>query len=185
MNNTINVPRGLLADLLGNDHDKRIMAERHSLAMLANAPLPTGVDGLEVVGYVSQDDIKWQGDCTLRLKPYNDYVIPLCRLSDAQAIIDGLRGELKQSDRARMTQFETIGKLQDERDTLRQQIAEARYEITQHSNDLALAYMKGGADMRQQRDRLAQILRDLVPGCKWRIMRPRIDAALAEIDNGN
>ena len=37
----------------------------------------------------------------------------------------------------------------------------------------------------EQRDKLAQILRDLVPGCKWRIMRPRIDAALAEIDNGN
>ena len=33
-----NVPRELLADLLGNDHDKRIMAERHLLAMLANAP---------------------------------------------------------------------------------------------------------------------------------------------------
>lgn len=44
-NNTIaNVPRELLADLLGNDHDKRIMAERHLLAMLANAPSPAGVD---------------------------------------------------------------------------------------------------------------------------------------------
>ena len=47
MTNTItSVPRELLADLLGDDHDKRIMAERHLLAMLANAPLPTGVDGL-------------------------------------------------------------------------------------------------------------------------------------------
>ena len=36
-----------------------------------------------------------------------------------------------------------------------------------------------------QRDNIAQILRDLVPGCKWRIMRPRIDAALAEIDNAD
>lgn len=45
-NETIpNVPRELLADLLGNDHDKRIMAERHLLAMLANAPSPAGVDG--------------------------------------------------------------------------------------------------------------------------------------------
>ena len=97
MTNTLNnVPRELLADLLGNDRDKRIMAERHLLAMLANAPSPAGVDGLETVGYVSQDDIKWQGDCTLRLKPYSDYVIPLCRLSDAKAIIDGLRGEVDQ-----------------------------------------------------------------------------------------
>lgn len=38
MRERINVPRELLADLLGNDHDKRIMAERHLLAMLANAP---------------------------------------------------------------------------------------------------------------------------------------------------
>ena len=35
------------------------------------------------------------------------------------------------------------------------------------------------------RDKLAAILRDLVPGCKWRIMRPRIDAALLEIENGD
>lgn len=66
MTDTIpNVPRELLADLLGNDHDKRIMAERHLLAMLANAPSPAnhvedvraivadpspaGVDGLEVM----------------------------------------------------------------------------------------------------------------------------------------
>ena len=43
-NNTINVPRELLADLLGNDHDKRIMAERHLLAMLANAPAAPAAD---------------------------------------------------------------------------------------------------------------------------------------------
>lgn len=36
-----------------------------------------------------------------------------------------------------------------------------------------------------QRDKLAQILRDLVPGCKWRFMRPRIDQALQEVDGGN
>ena len=69
----------------------KALAER--IAALLSAPSPAGVDGLEVVGYVSQDDIKWQGDCTLRLKPYSDYVTPLCRLSDAQATIDGLRGE--------------------------------------------------------------------------------------------
>ena len=45
MTDTINnVPRELLADLLGNDHDKRIMAERHSLAMLAAAPSAPAAD---------------------------------------------------------------------------------------------------------------------------------------------
>lgn len=106
MTNTINnVPRELLADLLGNDHDKRIMAERHLLAMLANAPSPAGVDGLEVVawrigfpnnaGYkVYEQRQPWA---------YEQYGVPsvivyevqeLCHLSAAQAIIDGLRGEV-------------------------------------------------------------------------------------------
>lgn len=77
-NNTIlNVSRELLADLLGNDHDKRIMAERHLLAMLANAPSPAGVDGLEVV----------LGEDTSFGRKY-------VALSDAQAIIDGLRAEV-------------------------------------------------------------------------------------------
>lgn len=39
--------------------------------------------------------------------------------------------------------------------------------------------------LRAQRDNMAQILRDLVPGCKWRIMRHRIDQALLEVDGGN
>lgn len=39
--------------------------------------------------------------------------------------------------------------------------------------------------LRAQRDKMAQILRDLVPGCKWRFMRPRIDQALQEVDDGN
>lgn len=39
--------------------------------------------------------------------------------------------------------------------------------------------------LRAQRDNMAQILRDLVPGCKWRFMRTRIDQALQEVDGGN
>lgn len=78
------------------------------LRALLSAPSPAGVDGLGVVGYVSQDDIKWQGDCTLRIKPYSDYVIPLCRLSDAKAVIDGLRGEAARL-REERDSFQRIG----------------------------------------------------------------------------
>lgn len=43
MTQTINnVPRELLADLISDDHDKRISAERNLYAMLANAPEPAG-----------------------------------------------------------------------------------------------------------------------------------------------
>ena len=44
MRERINVPREVLADLLGNDHDKRIMAERHVLAMLTDAPAAPAAD---------------------------------------------------------------------------------------------------------------------------------------------
>lgn len=97
MTNTItNVPRELLADLLGNDHDKRIMAERHLLAMLANTPSPAGVDGLDVVawriGFPNNTGYKVYG----QRQPwaYEKYGVPsvtvyevqeLCRHSEALA----------------------------------------------------------------------------------------------------
>lgn len=98
MTNTIpNVPRELLADLLGNDHDKRIMAERHLLAMLANAPSPAGVDGCRCSMSISM-----LGDGCRYCQP-QEYIDRLSEmldeerdsLSDAQVIIDGLRGELE------------------------------------------------------------------------------------------
>ena len=96
---------------------------------------------------------------------------------------------------------QTLVQIEAERDTLRQQLAEARDEISQHSNDLALAYMKGGADMRQQRDKLAGLLRDVRVIVAREVERwtrsaailpvnanvesgllTRIDAALAEVN---
>lgn len=50
---------------------------------------------------------------------------------------------------------------------------------------LWLDTFKEAEALRSQRDKMAQILRDLVPGCKWRFMRPRIDQALQEVDGGN
>ena len=98
-NNTIlNVSRELLADLLGNDHDKRIMAERHLLAMLANAPSPAGVDVLEVIGWYTEDHLDDKSATTYSREVANRWlakgwpVIGIANESDAQAIIDGLRG---------------------------------------------------------------------------------------------
>ena len=122
MTNTIpNVPRELLADLLGNDHDKRIMAERHLLAMLANAPSPAGVDGLEVVsnwvlfdaeadkpyikkmlpeGFLAFFDCEEDARRAKANNPGTDYKrIDRVKAEDAQAIIDGLRGEVERSQR--------------------------------------------------------------------------------------
>ena len=104
MTNTIpNVPRELLADLLGNDHDKRIMAERHLLAMLANAPSPAGVDGLpefltQELEAVGQEAVAKAVDDQCSSVPVLQAVygeaIRKRVVDDAQAIIDGLRGEV-------------------------------------------------------------------------------------------
>ena len=129
------------------------------------APSPAGVDGLEVatflhtlhmeLGQTEQFCSKWKGDPfgvsgVDYSSTYSVTSEPLCRLSDAQAIIDGLRGE-NERIRLNIAEYnEAIACYQSERDQQAQRIGE-----------------------------LEQILRDLVPGCKWRIMRPRIDAALS------
>jgi len=120
MTNTIpNVSRELLADLLGNDHDKRIMAERHLLAMLANAPSPAGVDdhvedvramvaapspagvdGLEVVGWYTEDHLDDKSATTYSREVADRWLAKgwpvngIANAAAAQAIIDGLRGEV-------------------------------------------------------------------------------------------
>ena len=125
MNNAINnVPRQLLADLLGNDHDKRIMAERHLLAMLANAPSPAGVDGLDVVGHIDSDDdvsgsyAVFKNDCDLRDGT------ELVRLPDATAIIDGLRGEVADLRTMLATVSKAGLRVRTERDQQAQRIGE-------------------------------------------------------------
>ncbi|MFN3771593.1 MAG: hypothetical protein ACK4TD_24795 [Ectopseudomonas guguanensis] len=79
-------------------------------------------------------------------------------------------GRLK-ADRDRANGYANQAAL--ELDGLRQQLAE---------RDQLRAEVEA---MRAQRDKMAQILRDLVPGCRWRFMRPRIDQALQEVDGGN
>ena len=147
MTNTIpNVPRELLADLLGNDHDKRIMAERHLLAMLANAPSPAGVDGLDVVsnwvlfdaeadrpyikkmlpeGFLAFFDCK---EDARRAKANNhgtDYKrIDRVKAEDAQAIIDGLRGEVAQLQSMLATVSKAGIRIRTERDQQVKRICE-------------------------------------------------------------
>ena len=153
MNNPIaNVPRELLADLLGNDHDKRIMAERHLLAMLANAPLPTGVDGLVAVKV-------WEADAD-----WDDHEL-VVMLSDAQAVIDGLRGEVA----ALKEQSETRWAAYVRESNIRREIEQQRDQ---------LAYM-----LREARQHHGVMLLSDPPQDAWKFygMEGRIDAALSGI----
>lgn len=74
--------------------------------------------------------------------------------------------------------------LRAERDTLRQQLAELR-DMLSGEVEANIPLRQKAFDLTEQRDKLAEILRDIVPGCKWKHMRPRIDAALVEIDHDN
>ena len=92
MTNTINnVPRELLERVIMSTYmywpDAPLIKE---IRALLSAPSPAGVDGLEVVGYSYGNGILIN-DTT---QPDNPMYTKLVRLSAAQAIIDGLRGEL-------------------------------------------------------------------------------------------
>ena len=164
-NNTIlNVSRELLADLLGNDHDKRIMAERHLLAMLANAPSPAGVDGLkryEVFPYLD-DEVAEIDICESDDGSFVKY-------EDAQAIIDGLRGEvgaqrvktctaLKERNDAREERdsFQRVGiRAMEERDQQAQRIGELASHLEFAVTILTVAGLAGNAQVEAMRSALS------------------------------
>ena len=143
MNNTINnVPRELLRDIethLDNiaEFDPTYAPETMPLntsaelliplRALLSAPSPAGVDGLEVVGYSYGNGILIN-DTT---QPDNPMYTKLVRLSAAQAIIDGLRGEVERLQRAEKNDaiaykaaIERQGELRTERDQQAQRIGE-------------------------------------------------------------
>ena len=156
MTNTIaNVPRQLLADLLGNDHDKRIMAERHLLAMLANAPSPAGVDVLEVIGWYTEDHLDDKSATTYSREVANRWlakgwpVIGIANESDAQAIIDGLRGGVGAQRVKTCTALKERNDAREERDQQAQWICELvglllRVQVSLSLDDTEWGY--GGAE---------------------------------------
>ena len=99
-----NVPRELLDSLLTVIESNGYAADEvevvDELRALLSAPSPAGVDGLAVVAYIGQGLVPIYADeLTKGLRRDSGvaalYDEPLCRLSDAQAIIDGLRGEVE------------------------------------------------------------------------------------------
>ena len=133
MNNTINnVPRELLADLLGNDHDKRIMAERHLLAMLANAPSPAGVDGLNTDRNAAfkacpESGCDW-GSFYLGWKARGEV---------EQAIIDGLRAEIGAQRVKTCIALKERNDAREERDQQAQRIGELERALLEVAASLA------------------------------------------------
>jgi len=76
---------GLEAECLGS----RIPRFLQSLA--TPAPITDAVEGVDVIGYVAKDDLRWKGDCTLRHTSYSDYTIPLMTVAQHNRIVSALQ----------------------------------------------------------------------------------------------
>lgn len=177
-NNTIpNVPRELLATALKADASIgasaidlvagwKAMAE---LRALLSAPSPAGVDGLEVEAWLCEWMADKRGGVYSGLsktsleglrRSQGEYALivsdePLCRLSAAQAIIDGLRGEvgaqrvktcaaLKARNDAREERDQLAGLLREAHDTYRAAIHWEDLRGTMKRIDAALSASKEG-----------------------------------------
>ena len=212
MTNTIpNVPRELLERAIHSlavgmfDGDKQTASE---LRALLSAPSPAGVDGwvrnfktregydvwdklcaipkfgfligpsggvvkvADIGNWIDRDEAQSvvdEAQCEVNLLRHE--------ASAAQAIIDGLRVDNEAlRKRAKIAEREAMSALRTYKGL------EKVARVVSDNSDRVCGELNV---TRQQRDKLADILRDLVPGCKWQFMRPRIDAALAEIDHGN
>ena len=154
-------------------------------AMVAK-PSPAGVDGLEVIGYLLT-----KGNQLSRM-PAGAADEPLCRLSAAQAIIDGLRGKVAE-ERAKVAQLEegiprimeASYQFRQQRDQQAQRIGELEAALEFACKSLAQVTSSDGsghADIAVSVLRMAgrkeadasQIVESYKAGAKW-----RIDAALS------
>ena len=103
MTNTIpNVPRELLERVLDYDGAVAIRQNaRHELRALLSAPSPAGVDGLEVVGWYTEDHLDDKSATTYSREVADRWLAKgwtvngIANAAAAQAIIDGLRGEIE------------------------------------------------------------------------------------------
>ena len=97
MRERINVPRELLERVLylmdnyiGTTH-----TEEDELRAILSAPSPAGVDGLEVRAYEDSGGALYTAKLLEIMAVDSAGCEPLCRLSVAHAIIDGMRGEVE------------------------------------------------------------------------------------------
>ena len=204
MNTINNVPRELLCELRDAtnegmnattrqhqiDHFAGLIAKADALL---SAPSPAGVDGLEVVAW-SVSFPSWQGTKVYEqrqewaYRTYGDIaytVEDLCRLSDAQAIIDGLRGEVE-ALQSMITDLSKTGiRMRAERDNHARRAGELEAALEFACKSLAQVTSSDGsghADIAVSVLRMAgrkeadasQIVEAYKAGAKW-----RIDAALS------
>ena len=181
MTNSINVPRELLERVTKycvNAPDA--ISARNKVRALLSAPSPAGVDGLkryEVFPYLD-DDVAELDICESDDGSFVKY-------DDAQAIIDGLRGEVAELRSMLATVSKAGLRVRTERDQQARRIGELEAALEFACKSLAQVTSSDGsghADIavsvlrmagRKEED-ASQIVEDYKAGAKW-----RIDAALA------
>lgn len=184
--NKVTIDRELLERLAGNGPTSTISATRELREILAAPRQPEG-EGLEVVAWQDAENPLYTIAERRVLHDWanNGYpIVELCRLSDAQRAIAELRDRLDVMTQCADTYSLMFEESAEECDTLRQQLAEMR-DMLSGEVETNIPLRQKAFDLTEQRDKLAEILRDIVPGCKWKHMRQRIDAALVEIDHDN
>ena len=154
-NTTNNVPRELLERCCKRMYDMMQGDLHEELRAILSAPSPAGVDGLEVVG------IQWLDTGHYRKKPpkygFNPYDWnELCRLSDAEAIIDGLRGEVESGRRSFEIATGSVRALIAERDQHAQRIGELE-GLLREAREFAAAYVSNSFFGHNARKTLARI----------------------------
>lgn len=165
-------------------------------AILASPRQPKG-DELEVVACMWTHENGLQLPSVMDRSPFYEgkgtfHGEPLCRLSDAQGAIAELREELQQAYRQVNSEcmdwakeYERRKEVQAERDTLRQQLAEAKgsADLWYQTASEQIAKADG---LTAQRDKLAGLLREAHSAGRSRRLTVdelyRIDAALAEVE---
>ena len=172
MTDTIpNVPRELLERVCSasdecRDNPMALFSAADELRALLSAPSPAGVDGLEVA--LSSEQI-------LEVFERNGFRIELGasfsargqiaqllnavgeieRLSDAQAIIDGLRGEVAELRRRANSHAERMIKMSDKEDQYAQRIGELASHLEFAVTMLTVAGLAGNAQVEAMRSALS------------------------------
>ena len=134
-NNTIpNVPRELLDSLLtvieSNGYAAAEVEVVDDLRALLSAPSPAGVDGLEVVGWYTEDYLDDKSATTYSREVADRWLAKgwpvngIANAADAQAIIDGLRGEVGAQRVKTCTALKERNDAREERDQQAQRIGE-------------------------------------------------------------
>ena len=128
---------------------------------LLSAPSPAGVDGLEVVGWYTEDHLDDKSATTYSREVADRWLAKgwpvngIANAADAQAIIDGLRGEVAQLQSMLATVSKAGIRVRTDRDQQAQRIGELASHLEFAVTLLTVAGLAGNAQVEAMRAALS------------------------------